>query len=116
MRVFLYMTQVAEKTFDVKGWMARQNQPTVLARTLKVVAALKEQGVVALGATGYCYGGRICMDLAFENLTKVIVISHPTFLQVPEDFEVCSIQPSTILRSQPGYEETQGPIKQPSLD
>jgi dienelactone hydrolase len=50
---------------------------------------LKEEGITTFGATGYCFGGRYSVDLAIENVTKVIVISHPSMLQVPEDFEVC---------------------------
>jgi dienelactone hydrolase len=54
-----------------------------------VIAALKAQGVQTFGATGYCFGGRYCLDLAFENVTKAIVISHPALLKAPEDFQVC---------------------------
>ncbi|KAI6044506.1 hypothetical protein EDC04DRAFT_2561358, partial [Pisolithus marmoratus] len=53
----------------------------------KVVAALKEQGVKDFGVTGYCFGGRYSFDLAFENIIKVTVASHPSLLQAPEDLE-----------------------------
>lgn len=33
--------------------------------------------------------GRYVFDLAFENIIKASVVSHPAGLQVPADFEVC---------------------------
>lgn len=32
---------------------------------------------------------RLAFDLAFEDLIKVVAVSHPSRLQVPEDLEVC---------------------------
>jgi dienelactone hydrolase len=53
-----------------------------------VIAALQEQGVTTFGATGYCFGARYAFDLAFENVTAAIVVSHPSLLNAPADFEV----------------------------
>jgi dienelactone hydrolase len=65
--------------------------------TQKVVTAPRAQGATTFGMTCYCYGGRIGMNLAkFENATKAVVISHPSLLQVPADFEV---RPITRLHS-----------------
>jgi dienelactone hydrolase len=69
--------------------MGRHSQQDVMALTEKVIAALKAQDVTTFGATGYCYGGYVCMQLAHANVAKAVVMSHPTFLQVPVDFEVC---------------------------
>jgi len=32
--------------------------------------------------------GRYCFDLAFDDVTKVTIVSHPSLLKVPEDLEV----------------------------
>ena len=40
--------------------------------------------------------GRYTFDLAFENVIKVAVVSHPSLLKVPEDLEVCSVYVSSI--------------------
>ncbi|KZW03086.1 alpha/beta-hydrolase [Exidia glandulosa HHB12029] len=53
----------------------------------KVIAGLKERGVTTFGATGYCFGGKYAVDLALENAVKAMVISHPSMLKVPDDFE-----------------------------
>jgi dienelactone hydrolase len=55
----------------------------------RVIASLREQGVTTIGATAYCFGARLAVDLAVENITKAVVIAHPSLLQVPEDIEVC---------------------------
>jgi dienelactone hydrolase len=44
--------------------------------------------VATFGATGYCLGGRYALDLACENVTKAVVLSHPSMVNVPDDFEV----------------------------
>jgi dienelactone hydrolase len=54
-----------------------------------VINALKAEGVTTFGATGYCFGARYAVDLAIDNVTKAIVIAHPSLLNVPDDFEVC---------------------------
>ncbi|TCD62747.1 hypothetical protein EIP91_006445 [Steccherinum ochraceum] len=65
------------------------NHPPARAKSLvdRVVAALKADGNVRLGTTGYCYGARIGMELALEGTSSVTVFAHPSLLQVPEDFE-----------------------------
>jgi dienelactone hydrolase len=52
---------------------------------------LKAEGVTTFGTTGYCFGARYAVDLAIENVTKAIVITHPSMMKVPEDFEVGTI-------------------------
>ncbi|KAF9498828.1 hypothetical protein BDN71DRAFT_1503546 [Pleurotus eryngii] len=62
----------------------KQTRPTID----KVITALTEQGVTHFTATGYCFGGRYCFDLAFENVVDVVAVSHPSLLKTPEDLEV----------------------------
>lgn len=72
------------------AWLAKHGPTETRPPIDKVLAALKEQGVTKIGATGYCFGARYVFDLAFENLINVAVVSHPTFLEAPKDFEVIS--------------------------
>jgi len=37
--------------------------------------------------TGYCFGARVAFDLAFGSFAKAVAISHPSFIQVPDDLE-----------------------------
>ncbi|KAI6000263.1 dienelactone hydrolase [Pisolithus marmoratus] len=73
--------------YDLRVWLADHGNEQTRPNIDKVIAALKERGVKDFGVTGYCFGGRYGFDLAFENIIKVTVVSHPSLLQVPEDLE-----------------------------
>jgi len=74
-------------TFKLADWLPNHTQEKTRPTLNKVVEALKSAGVTDLAATGYCFGGRYTFDLAFENVIKVAVVSHPSFLKVPDDLE-----------------------------
>ncbi|KAI6044451.1 hypothetical protein EDC04DRAFT_2865923 [Pisolithus marmoratus] len=73
--------------YDLNVWFAQHGNEQTRPNIDKVVAALKEQGVKDLGVIGTDATGRYGFDLAFENITKVTVVSHPSLLKVPEDLE-----------------------------
>ncbi|KAK2465688.1 hypothetical protein APHAL10511_002232 [Amanita phalloides] len=75
------------QTFDVKKWLARHGREETRPVLDKVIDALKDQGVKKFAATGYCFGGRYVFDLAFEHIIDVAIVSHPSLLISPEDFE-----------------------------
>ncbi|EMD39183.1 hypothetical protein CERSUDRAFT_112857 [Gelatoporia subvermispora B] len=73
--------------FDVAAWIGRHQVDVYRPIIDKVIAALKEQGITTFATTGFCYGARPAFDLAFENITAVTVVNHPSLLQVPADLE-----------------------------
>ncbi|KAF4610803.1 hypothetical protein D9613_006673 [Agrocybe pediades] len=73
--------------FDIGKWFPSHGSAQTRPVLDKVIAALKEKGITAFGATGYCFGGRYVFDLAFDNIIKASVVSHPSLLKVPEDLE-----------------------------
>ncbi|THV04734.1 alpha/beta-hydrolase [Dendrothele bispora CBS 962.96] len=73
--------------FDWMVWLGKHNQEVTRPLINNVVAALKEEGITQFAATGYCFGGRYCFDLAFDNITTVTIVSHPSLLKVPDDLE-----------------------------
>jgi len=75
------------KNFDINAWFVNHTTEKTRPTLDKVLEALKAEGVTSLAATGYCFGGRYVFDLAFENIIKVSVVSHPSLLKVPEDLE-----------------------------
>ncbi|KAF9459320.1 dienelactone hydrolase endo-1,3,1,4-beta-D-glucanase [Collybia nuda] len=74
-------------TWDLMAWLPNHGNTQTRPSVDKVIKTLKEQGVTSFGATGYCFGGRYVFDLAFENIIKAAVVSHPSLLQVPADLE-----------------------------
>jgi len=75
------------KKFDINAWFVNHTTDKTRPPLDKVLEALKAEGVTSLAATGYCFGGRYVFDLAFENIIKVAIVSHPSLLKVPEDLE-----------------------------
>lgn len=75
--------------FDFVAWLAKHGPEQVRPPIDEVVDALKKEGVTIFAATGYCFGARYVFNLAFDNVIQVAAISHPSFLKVPDDLEVC---------------------------
>ncbi|KZP30515.1 alpha/beta-hydrolase [Athelia psychrophila] len=73
--------------FNREEWMTKNDYATTRHVLDKVIAALKADGVEKLGSTGYCYGARHVFDLAFDSITAVSVVAHPTRFQIPDDLE-----------------------------
>lgn len=87
-------------------WLPKHTPEHTGKRVRIVIEELKSKGVTVFGATGYCYGGtilisctgimrdfspfspaRLVFDLAFDNVIKVSVVSHPSLLN-REDLDV----------------------------
>ncbi|KAI0252938.1 Alpha/Beta hydrolase protein [Lactifluus subvellereus] len=67
--------------FDLSKWLEEHSAQLAGARARKVIEGLRAQGITIYGATGYCYGARIVVDLAFDNVIHASVISHPSLLE-----------------------------------
>jgi len=74
-------------SFDIMKWFPTHTQAQTRPTLDKVIAALQAEGITSFGATGYCFGGRYVFDLAFDNVIKAGVVSHPSLLKVPDDLE-----------------------------
>jgi hypothetical protein len=57
-------------------------------RLLDTVLEVRLWFQIPLISTDSNESGRYTFDLAFENIIKVAVVSHPSLLNVPEDLEV----------------------------
>ncbi|KAI0339409.1 alpha/beta-hydrolase [Trametopsis cervina] len=73
--------------FDLGKWFGTNGPQVTEPRVRKVLAALKASGITRVGVTGYCYGARLGFNLAFENEIDVLVVAHPSLLNVPDDIE-----------------------------
>ncbi|KAF7313081.1 Dienelactone hydrolase endo-1,3,1,4-beta-D-glucanase [Mycena kentingensis (nom. inval.)] len=72
--------------FDFRTWFGRHTKEITRPIVDAVLKALKNDGVTKIAATGYCFGARYVFDLAFDGLIAVSVVSHPTGLSAPDDF------------------------------
>ncbi|KAJ3873906.1 dienelactone hydrolase [Lentinula edodes] len=83
----VFDSEEKRQAFDLPTWFGRHGPHVARPLLDKVIAALKEQGVTTFASTGYCYGGRLVFDLAFENITSASIASHPSLLKSPDDLE-----------------------------
>ncbi|KAH8998159.1 chlorocatechol-degradation protein [Lactarius akahatsu] len=73
--------------FDLYKWLPNHTAEHTGKRVRAVIEELKSKGITVFGATGYCYGARLVFDLAFENIIRVAVITHPSLLTT-EDLDI----------------------------
>ncbi|KAJ3903857.1 dienelactone hydrolase family-domain-containing protein [Lentinula edodes] len=89
----VFDSEEKRQAFDLPTWFGRHGPHVARPLLDKVIAALKEQGVTTFASTGYCYGGRLVFDLAFENITSASIASHPSLLKSPDDLEARKFAP-----------------------
>ncbi|KAJ3996971.1 dienelactone hydrolase [Lentinula boryana] len=83
----IFDSEEKRQSFDLPSWFGRHGPAASRPLLDKVISALKAQGVTSFAATGYCYGGRLVFDLAFENITSVSIGNHPSLLKSPDDLD-----------------------------
>ncbi|GAV60898.1 DLH domain-containing protein [Cephalotus follicularis] len=49
-----------------------------------VIEALKEKGVCAIGAAGFCWGAKVVVELAKSELIQTAVLIHPSLVTVDD--------------------------------
>ena len=99
-----------KEPFDFTSWKSRHGKEQTRPPLDKVINALKDSGVTKFAAVGFCFGGtwiyilpmtapapganpsipsaRYVFDLAFDDMLKVSIVTHPSLLVVPDDLEV----------------------------
>ncbi|KAJ7158874.1 alpha/beta-hydrolase [Mycena filopes] len=77
---------------NVTTWIVNHGEAQTTPPLLAVVKALKKKGVKQIAATGYCFGGLYITRLVQNNTVTVGTMAHPSFLNVPTDFELMKAQ------------------------
>ncbi|TBU47535.1 alpha/beta-hydrolase [Dichomitus squalens] len=73
--------------FDTAAWIARHPAAKATSIVRSVIDALKAEGVTKFGSLGYCFGGRLCFNLAFTGDVDVVAVFHPSQLKTPDDLK-----------------------------
>ena len=103
--------------FDMWVWFARHPPARGLEIVRSVMAALKAEGVTKFGGLGYCYGGRVCFDLAFAGEIAAVATSHPSMLKAPEDFQkYLEVSKAPLLINSCEIDPVYGPADQAKTD
>ncbi|KAF9015901.1 alpha/beta-hydrolase [Hymenopellis radicata] len=77
---------------DYVPWLPAHGENVTTPLLLAVIDELKSYGVTQFVAAGYCIGGLYVTRLVQNNTITVGTMSHPSFLDVPADFEVMKAQ------------------------
>ncbi|EIN05293.1 chlorocatechol-degradation protein [Punctularia strigosozonata HHB-11173 SS5] len=108
--------QHATLGFNREAWMARHGPAQLRPILDKVIAALKADGVTRIGTTGYCLGARYSFDLAFENITHVTIVSHPSRLEISDLEKYAEVSKAPLLINSCETDNPFPPEKQAAAD
>ncbi|XP_044485682.1 endo-1,3;1,4-beta-D-glucanase-like isoform X2 [Mangifera indica] len=74
--------------FDGDAWVKAHDTDKGYEDAKPVIGALKSKGVSAIGAAGFCWGGKVAVKLASTNDIQAAVLLHPTWVTVDDIKEV----------------------------
>lgn len=74
--------------FDIPKWRAAHTAEKGAEDALAIITALKNKGVSAVGAVGFCWGGEVVVRLAKHEIIQAGVVLHPGPLKVEHINEV----------------------------
>ncbi|KAJ1262780.1 hypothetical protein BS78_09G136200 [Paspalum vaginatum] len=81
-----YAPENAER--PIPEWIKSHAPMKAFEEAKPVIAALKEKGVSAVGAAGYCWGAKVVVELAKAHEIQAAVLLHPSFVTVDDIKEV----------------------------
>uniref|UniRef100_A0ACD5TAR9 Uncharacterized protein n=1 Tax=Avena sativa TaxID=4498 RepID=A0ACD5TAR9_AVESA len=77
-----------EAKIPFQDWIKTHSPVEAAEKTKALIATLKKQGVSAVGVGGYCWGGKVAIELSKSPEIEVVVISHPSLVTVDDINEV----------------------------
>ncbi|MCD7470192.1 hypothetical protein HAX54_009872 [Datura stramonium] len=81
-----YNPENMEKPVSV--WLQSHGTDKGFEDAKQVIAALKDKGISAIGAAGFCWGAKVVTELAKSDNIQAAVLLHPSFVSVDDIKEV----------------------------
>lgn len=81
-----YNSEIKERAIQV--WLESHGTDKGFEDAKQVIAALKDKGISAIGAAGFCWGGKVVVQLATSANIQAAVLLHPSFVSVDDFTEV----------------------------
>ncbi|KAK8457856.1 hypothetical protein SEVIR_3G257300v4 [Setaria viridis] len=75
---------IPENEKPIHEWLKSHAPEKGFEDAKPVIAALKEQGVSAIGAAGYCWGAKVVVELSKAQEIQAAVLLHPSFVSVDD--------------------------------
>ncbi|KAK6780473.1 hypothetical protein RDI58_022657 [Solanum bulbocastanum] len=81
-----YNPENMERTMEV--WLQSHGTDKGFEDAKQVITILKDKGISAIGAAGFCWGGKVVVQLATSENIQAVVLLHPSFVSVDDFKEV----------------------------
>ncbi|CAN8258361.1 unnamed protein product [Cochlearia groenlandica] len=65
-------------------WLKDHGQDKGFEDSKPVVEALKNKGITAIGVAGFCWGAKVAVELAKQDLVEAVVLLHPSRVTVDD--------------------------------
>ncbi|KAF0922984.1 hypothetical protein E2562_002194 [Oryza meyeriana var. granulata] len=69
-------------------WIKTHSPVEAAEKTKPLIAALKKDGMSSIGVGGYCWGGKVAVELSKTKETQAVAIMHPALVVVGDMNEV----------------------------
>ncbi|KAH7302614.1 hypothetical protein KP509_23G079600 [Ceratopteris richardii] len=79
---------VDQGNVPITDWLKNHLPISAVPSTRTIVDVLKQKGISSVGAVGFCWGGKVVVELAKLDILKVAVMCHPSFVSVDDIKEV----------------------------
>ncbi|XP_069146220.1 endo-1,3;1,4-beta-D-glucanase-like isoform X1 [Solanum lycopersicum] len=75
-----------EKTLSI--WIQSHGTAKGFEDAKQIIAVLKDKGISAIGAAGFCWGAKVVTELAKSDYIQAAVLLHPSLVKVDDFKEV----------------------------
>ncbi|KAL3641943.1 hypothetical protein CASFOL_012758 [Castilleja foliolosa] len=77
-----YVSGRPEKPYN--DWIKEHPAKNGIKDAKRVIAALKNKGILKIGGAGFCWGGKVVVDLSQSPYIQAAVLLHPTYVTVKD--------------------------------
>uniref|UniRef100_A0A0C9S9C2 TSA: Wollemia nobilis Ref_Wollemi_Transcript_8227_954 transcribed RNA sequence n=1 Tax=Wollemia nobilis TaxID=56998 RepID=A0A0C9S9C2_9CONI len=92
---YLYGDAYIPDSGKLQEWLKAHPPAKAVEESAKVIDALKSRGITTIGASGFCWGAKVVVELAKGDVIKAGVLLHPSFVTI-DDIKVVKV-PIAIL-------------------
>ncbi|KAG6510840.1 hypothetical protein ZIOFF_028879 [Zingiber officinale] len=82
----------------VMMWLENHGTDKGFEDAKSVIEYLKSKGIEAIGAAGFCWGGKVVTELAKTDYVKAVVMLHPSMVKLDDITEIK--RPTSILAAE----------------
>lgn len=69
---------------NIQDWLKNHAPEKGFEDSVKIIEVLKSRGITSTGAAGFCWGGKVVVELAKGEDLKAGVLLHPSFVTVDD--------------------------------